>query len=304
MGAPLFTNRMIAVNPDRTWSFESLQKFQQLFTLLGGDTGSIPATRVTFSPTGSLSSTDMQAVAAELDADLTAHTGNTSNPHAVTKTQVGLGNVDNTSDANKPVSTAQAAADAAVQAFAIQRANHTGTQTAATISDFSAAADARVAAAVGVSVQAYDADLTAWAGKTAPSGVAVGTTDTQTLSNKTLATPVVTGTEYTQQGAVTSKGAAATLTIAELLTRIIQYTGAADTLTLPTGANIEAGVMAGLAVDRAFEFNVINTGSGTATIATAAGLTLVGTMTVAAGASGAFRVRKTATDTYTVYRIA
>lgn len=33
--------------------------------------------------------------------DLTAHTGNTSNPHGVTKTQVGLGNVDNTSDSTK-----------------------------------------------------------------------------------------------------------------------------------------------------------------------------------------------------------
>ena len=41
---------------------------------------------------------------------LTSHTGNTSNPHAVTKAQVGLGNVDNTSDANKPVSTAALAA--------------------------------------------------------------------------------------------------------------------------------------------------------------------------------------------------
>jgi len=39
-------------------------------------------------------------------SDLTAHTSNTSNPHSVTKAQVGLGNVDNTSDANKPVSTA------------------------------------------------------------------------------------------------------------------------------------------------------------------------------------------------------
>lgn len=42
--------------------------------------------------------------------DLTSHTGNTSNPHSVTKAQVGLSNVDNTSDVNKPVSTAQAAA--------------------------------------------------------------------------------------------------------------------------------------------------------------------------------------------------
>ena len=61
-----------------------------------------------------------------------------------------MGNVDNTSDVDKPVSTAQAAADSAVasaaatdattkanaaQAFSIQRANHTGTQPINTISD-------------------------------------------------------------------------------------------------------------------------------------------------------------------------
>ena len=39
-----------------------------------------------------------------------AHIANTSNPHSVTKAQVGLGNCDNTSDENKPVSTAQQAA--------------------------------------------------------------------------------------------------------------------------------------------------------------------------------------------------
>jgi hypothetical protein len=38
----------------------------------------------------------------------------------------------------------------------LARANHTGTQAASTISDFSSAADARVAAAVGASVQAHD----------------------------------------------------------------------------------------------------------------------------------------------------
>ena len=52
------------------------------------------------------------------DADLSAHTGDTANPHTVTATQVGLENVQNTSDMNKPVSTAQAAADALVQADA------------------------------------------------------------------------------------------------------------------------------------------------------------------------------------------
>lgn len=41
-----------------------------------------------------------------LEADLDVHVGNTSNPHATTAAQVGLGNVDNTSDLNKPISTA------------------------------------------------------------------------------------------------------------------------------------------------------------------------------------------------------
>ena len=41
---------------------------------------------------------------------LASHVADTSNPHQVTKAQVGLGNVDNTSDADKPVSTAQQAA--------------------------------------------------------------------------------------------------------------------------------------------------------------------------------------------------
>lgn len=41
-----------------------------------------------------------------VQTNLTSHTNNKSNPHGVTKAQVGLGNVDNTSDANKPISTA------------------------------------------------------------------------------------------------------------------------------------------------------------------------------------------------------
>ena len=40
--------------------------------------------------------------------DINTHSSRTDNPHSVTKTQVGLGNCDNTSDINKPVSTAQA----------------------------------------------------------------------------------------------------------------------------------------------------------------------------------------------------
>lgn len=39
-------------------------------------------------------------------ASLIAHIANKSNPHSVTKAQVGLANVDNTSDVNKPISSA------------------------------------------------------------------------------------------------------------------------------------------------------------------------------------------------------
>ena len=74
---------------------------------------------------------------ADTDTDLTAletkvnqHIANKSNPHAVTKAQVGLGNADNTSDANKPVSTAQASAiaDAKAAGTAAQTSisNHAG----------------------------------------------------------------------------------------------------------------------------------------------------------------------------------
>lgn len=51
-----------------------------------------------------------------LETKVNNHIANKSNPHTVTKAQVGLGNVNNTSDANKPVSTAQAAAIADAKA--------------------------------------------------------------------------------------------------------------------------------------------------------------------------------------------
>ena len=56
---------------------------------------------------------DQASITAAINAvqsNLTNHIDDTDNPHEVTKAQVGLGNVDNTSDANKPVSTAQQAA--------------------------------------------------------------------------------------------------------------------------------------------------------------------------------------------------
>ena len=44
------------------------------------------------------------------DSDVVFHLANTNNPHSVSKADVGLGSVDNTSDVSKPVSTATATA--------------------------------------------------------------------------------------------------------------------------------------------------------------------------------------------------
>lgn len=52
----------------------------------------------------------------DLETKINNHIANKSNPHTVTKTQVELGNVNNTSDADKPVSTAQATAIADAKA--------------------------------------------------------------------------------------------------------------------------------------------------------------------------------------------
>ena len=78
-----------------------------------GTTGNVSNTTSAFTEattlaaltTGSKLSVLFGALAKAVNS-LISHLANKSNPHGVTKAQVGLGNVDNTSDANKPVSTA------------------------------------------------------------------------------------------------------------------------------------------------------------------------------------------------------
>ena len=72
---------------------------------------------------------------------------------------------------------------------------------------------------IGTNVQAWNANLDTWAGKTAPSGTVVGTSDTQTLENKTLTSPTINGgtvqsripTSSETTGTLTSASANATV---------------------------------------------------------------------------------------------
>ena len=112
---------------------------------------------------------------------------------------------------------------------------------------------------------------------------------------------------FDQQPAPIAKSASATLTIAELLTRITTTSGtAAITLTLPTGALTEAGITApALPVNGCFDWAVINTGTSTGAVTLAAGTghTIVGGSGVAIGTSAGFRTRKAAASTFVSYRV-
>jgi hypothetical protein len=103
------------------------------------------------------------------------------------------------------------------------------------------------------------------------------------------------------QGTPASKAAAATLTGAELITGILNTTGTTYTITLPTGTDIE-GALSWSANNVALDWWVINTASGTITIA-ANGNTTLGGLTIATGVSAHFRIRRTAANTFTAYRL-
>ena len=110
---------------------------------------------------------------------------------------------------------------------------------------------------------------------------------------------------FVVQGAPTALTAAATATAAQLANGLFTFNGTAGNLTLPTVADLEAGMPSATRANMAFDFYVINIDASTddVTVATATGWTLVGTMAVTEGTSGHFRARKTGDSTWTCYRI-
>lgn len=111
--------------------------------------GDYTASDITFVPSGGISQTNVQAAMAELDSEKVpnSHIGSGGAQHA-DATILASGFIS-ASDQIKLNGIANGATANQTDAYLLARANHTGTQTASTISDFDTAADARITAQKG-----------------------------------------------------------------------------------------------------------------------------------------------------------
>jgi hypothetical protein len=101
--------------------------------------------------------------------------------------------------------------------------------------------------------------------------------------------------------APTGIAAATTLTNAQIQGQIISATGTTYTITMPLGSTLET-LATWATTNIAYDFYVINTASGTITIGANSNTTL-GSLTIATGVSAQFRIRRTAANAFTIYRL-
>ena len=113
---------------------------------------------------------------------------------------------------------------------------------------------------------------------------------------------VSTGAIMPYAPAPTAISALATLTNAQIQGQIINTTGTSFTLTMPLGTTLET-LASWSTTNIAYDFYIVNTATGTITMAVNTGVTSVGTLTVATGVSAQFRIRRTAANTFVLYRL-
>ena len=150
---------------------------------------------------------------------------------------------------------------------------------------------------------------TTTAGGTATTAVTIDTSQNVGLGTSSpIALLDVNGTsifrnaQYGYQPAPTALAANTTLSVAQLLTQIITITGA-NTITMPTGSTLDSGLPSNFPNNGSFDFTLIDTDGGASSLAGNTGVTLVGSGSISAISSGSFRLRKTGTATYVVYRL-
>ena len=112
---------------------------------------------------------------------------------------------------------------------------------------------------------------------------------------------VSTGAVMHYAPAPTSIAAATTLTNAQIQGQIISTTGTTYTVTMPLGTTLET-LATWATTNISYDFYVINTASGTITIGANSNTTL-GSLTIATGVSAQFRIRRTAANAFTIYRL-
>lgn len=113
---------------------------------------------------------------------------------------------------------------------------------------------------------------------------------------------VQAGAVVVYQPAPASIATTATLTNANIQTGIINTTGTSYTVTMPLGTTLET-LVTWAATNLGYDFSIINTASGTITMAANTGVTTLGALTIATGTSAQFRIRRTAANTFVLYRL-